>query len=255
MIFAAWSGEEIGLIGSSRFVKEVAQRLKGDQDAKLNDVFAANLNMDMVGRLDKSLVLQGTGSSSIWPQVIEQRNIPVGLPIKTQSDAYLPTDATSFYLREVPILNAFTGAHDDYHTPRDTADKINYPGTEKVTRFMALVARGLAGAEEAPDYVKVERPEGQGRRANLRAYLGTVPDYSQGDTVGVKLSGATKGGPADKAGIQGGDVVVDVAGKAVKNIYDYTYVLESLKVGEMVKITVLRKGKRITLEVTPGSRQ
>ena len=112
-----------------------------------------------------------------------------------------------------------------------------------------------AGAEEAPDYVKVERPEGQGRRANLRAYLGTVPDYSQGDAVGVKLSGATKGGPADKAGIQGGDVVVDVAGKAVKNIYDYTYVLESLKVGEMVKITVLRKGKRITLEVTPGSRQ
>ena len=255
VIFAAWSGEEIGLIGSSRFVKETAQRLKGDQDAKLNDVFAANLNMDMVGRLDKSLVLQGTGSSSIWPQVIEQRNVPVGLPIKTQSDAYLPTDATSFYLREVPILNAFTGAHDDYHTPRDTADKINYPGTEKVTRFMALVARGLAGAEEAPDYVKVERPEGQGRRANLRAYLGTVPDYSQGDVVGVKLSGATKGGPADKAGIQGGDVVVDVAGKAVKNIYDYTYVLESLKVGEMVKITVLRKGKRITLEVTPGSRQ
>ena len=81
------------------------------------------------------------------------------------------------------------------------------------------------------------------------------PDYSQGDVVGVKLSGATKGGPADKAGVKGGDVVVDVAGKAVKNIYDYTYVLESLKVGEMVKITVVRKGKKITLEVTPGSRQ
>ena len=89
----------------------------------------------------------------------------------------------------------------------------------------------------------------------IRDSLGTVPDYSQGDVVGVKLSGATKGCPADKAGVKGGDVVVDVAGKAVKNIYDYTYVLESLKVGEMVKITVVRKGKKITLEVTPGSRQ
>ncbi|MFM1561228.1 MAG: PDZ domain-containing protein, partial [Roseibacillus sp.] len=208
-----------------------------------------------VGRLDKALVLQGIGSSSIWPKVIEQRNAPVGLPIKTQSDAYLPTDATSFYLREVPILNAFTGAHEDYHTPNDTADKINYAGTEKVTRFMALVARGLATSEATPDYVKVERPEGQGRRANLRAYLGTVPDYSQGDIVGVKLSGATKGGPADKAGIKGGDIVINLAGKAVKNIYDYTFVLEALKVGETVKITVLRKGKKLTLDVTPGSRQ
>lgn len=255
VVFAAWSGEEIGLIGSSKFVQNVAQKLKGNADAMLNDVFAANLNMDMVGRLEKSLVLQGIGSSSVWPAIIEQRNAPIGLPIKTQSDAYLPTDATSFYLREVPILNAFTGAHDDYHTPNDTADKINYPGTERVTRFMALVARGLASGEGAPDYVKVERPEGQGRRANLRAYLGTVPDYSQGDIVGVKLSGATKGGPADKAGIKGGDIVVDVAGKEVKNIYDYTYVLESLKVGEKVKISVMRKGKKVTLEVTPGSRQ
>ena len=120
---------------------------------------------------------------------------------------------------------------------------------------MALVARGLASADEAPDYVKVERPEGQGRRANLRAYLGTVPDYSQGDVVGVKLSGATKGGPADKAGIKGGDVVINVAGKEVKNIYDYTYVLEALKVGESVAITVRRKGKKLTLNVVPGSRQ
>ena len=120
---------------------------------------------------------------------------------------------------------------------------------------MALVARGLAAAVEEPDYVKVERPEGQGRRANLRAYLGTVPDYSQGDIVGVKLSGATKGGPADKAGIEAGDVVVNVSGKEVKNIYDYTYLLESLKVGEKVKITVLRKGKKVILEVVPGSRQ
>ncbi|MDE0595099.1 MAG: M28 family peptidase [Roseibacillus sp.] len=255
VVFAAWSGEEIGLIGSSKFVQETARKRMGDVDAKLNEVFAANLNMDMIGRLDQSLVLQGIGSSKIWPQVIERRNAPIGLPIKTQSDAYLPTDATSFYLRDVPILNAFTGAHEDYHTPNDTADKINYPGTEKITKFMVLVARGLATAKKAPDYVKVERPEGQGRRANLRAYLGTVPDYSQGDLVGVKLSGATKGGPADTAGIKGGDVVVSVAGKEVKNIYDYTYVLESLKVGVTVKISVLRKGQKMTLDVTPGSRQ
>lgn len=255
VIFAAWSGEEIGLIGSSRFVQDTAKAVHGSADAKLGDVFAANLNMDMVGRLEKSLVLQGVGSSSIWPAVVEQRNAPVGLPIQLQSDAYLPTDATSFYLRDVPILSAFTGAHDDYHTPEDTPDKINYPGARDVTRFMSLVTRGLVTSPEAPDYAKVERPEGQGRRANLRAYLGTVPDYSQGDLVGVKLSGATKGGPADKAGVKGGDVVVELAGKEIKNIYDYTYVLEALKVGEVVKMIVLRGGERVTLEVTPGSRQ
>ena len=97
--------------------------------------------MDMIGRFDNKLVLQGVGSSSSWPTEIEKRNAPIGLPITTQSDSYLATDATSFYLRGVPILNAFTGAHEDYHTPLDTIDKINFDGAAQVTKFMALLTR------------------------------------------------------------------------------------------------------------------
>src|SRR5205823_11475562 len=179
---------------------------------------AAYLNMDMIGRLDKTLILQGVGSSSIWPGEIERANVPLGLSITAQNDSYLPTDATSFYLKGVPILNAFTGAHADYHTPRDTADKINYAGAEKITRLMAALTRSLATREEAPDYQVMEKPGGALGRVNLRAYLGTIPDYAQGDVVGVKLSGVVKGGPAERAGIQGGDIIVAPAGKKVENI-------------------------------------
>ena len=249
-VFAAWSGEELGLIGSAHF----ANSQDPDGDASISDRYAACLNMDMIGRLTKTVVLQGIGSSPFWPGEIEKRNVVVGLPITMQDDAYLSTDATSFYLKKVPILNAFTGAHEDYHTPRDTPDKIDYEGTAKVSRLMALVTRGLLTSEETPEFTEVERPENQGQRAGLRAYLGTIPDYAQGDVVGVKLSGATKGAPADKAGIKAGDVIKSVAGKEVKNIYDYTFVLEALKIGEEVGIEVERAGKILKLKITPGSR-
>jgi len=112
--------------------------------------------MDMVGRLDKKLIVQGVGSSSIWKSEIERRNVPVGLPITVQNDSYLPTDASSFYMRGVPILNAFTGSHSDYHTPRDTPDKLNYEGAAKIANFMALVTRSVAMRADPPDYVRAD---------------------------------------------------------------------------------------------------
>ena len=164
LLFAAWSGEELGLLGSDHFVKALA---KSDDATKADEAshhgagggqsiypsIAAYLNMDMVGRLDKHLILQGVGSSSIWRGEIERRNAPVGLPITLQDDSYLPTDASSFYMQGVPILSAFTGAHSEYHTPRDTPDKLNYDGAAQVARFMGLVAAGLAASESPPDYV------------------------------------------------------------------------------------------------------
>jgi S1-C subfamily serine protease len=101
----------------------------------------------------------------------------------------------------------------------------------------------------------VERPKDQGTRANMRISLGTIPDYSTGDLEGVKLSGVRAGGPADVAGIQGGDVIVELAGKAIKNIYDYTYTMDALKVGEPVPVVVLRDGQKVTLTITPAARQ
>ncbi len=248
VIFIGWSGEELGLLGSDQFVKRF-----GKQD--LSDRFGAYLNMDMVGRLRDAAIMQGVGSASEWPAIIEQRNAPVGLNITLQQDAYLPTDAMSFYLHNVPVLSAFTGSHPEYHSPRDTADLLNYPGTAKIAKLVALIGRDLAMRHEGLHYQKMERKQEKSVRGGMRAYLGTIPDYAQEDGKGVRLNGATKGGPAEKAGIQPGDVIVELAGTPIENIYDYTYVLQALKVGQPVKMVVRRAGQLVELEIIPGSRQ
>ncbi len=290
VIFAAWSGEELGLIGSSHFAKQLQasperhsasphasdphtsdphaagshssdphaadRNNAGPQaDGAVYPGIAACLNMDMIGRFEKRLVLQGVGSSSIWRGEIERRNAPIGLPITLQDDSYLPTDASTFFMRGVPILSAFTGSHSDYHTPRDTPDKLNYEAAADIARFMGLVTRSLVTRDAPPDYVSQTAPEEGQRRANLRAYLGTIPDYAESDLKGVKLSGVAKDGPAAKAGVQAGDVIVELAGKKIDNIYDYTYAIEALKIGQPVKIVVTRAEKSVEMELVPGSRQ
>ena len=286
VVFAAWSGEEIGLLGSSHYVKTLetlfsqhAAAVGGDapegkpedpQEAKeggkkaddltgpntggLNLYIAACLNMDMVGRLQEKLVLQGTGSSASWQKIVERANVPLGLSLSLQDDSYIPTDASVFFMHGVPILSAFTGNHSEYHTPRDTPEKLNYEGISKIASLMMLVCRQLISDERPPEYVAQDRPKDGQRRASLRAYLGTVPDYAETDVKGVQLSGVAKGGPADKAGIKGGDIIVKLAGKAIENIYDYTYAIEALKSGQEVELIVTRGGKDVTVKVTPGSR-
>jgi Tol biopolymer transport system component len=253
IIFAGWSGEEIGLLGANAWCRDLAKGIFKDENAKLNLILGANLNMDMIGRLGKSLILQGLGSSDWWASEIEKRNAVTGLSLQTQQDCYLPTDASVFYLRGVPILNAFTGQHADYHKPTDTPDKINYPGTEQVTRFMGLIARSLATGQDVPFYKEQKRPD-EGSRGGLRVYLGTVPDYSQDGIEGVKLSGVSAIGPAAKAGVIAGDIITKLAGKDIKNIYDYTFVMGVLKIGQETEMEVLRAGKKEVLKITPGSR-
>ena len=241
----------MGLLGSNHYVRATT---KNSSSSDLSGHLGAALNMDMIGRLRESLILQGVGSSSIWPAEIEKRNAPVGLPITTQADTYLATDATSFYLAQVPILSAFTGAHEEYHTPRDTIDTVNFEGAQQVSKFMALVMRGLLVSEETPDYLKVEKPAGRGSRSNLRAYLGTIPDYAQEDVKGVKISGTSKNSPAEKAGLKAGDIIVELDGKEILNIYDYSALLGALKIDVETSISVTRNEKRIKLVITPSSR-
>jgi len=252
LLFAAWSGEELGMLGSNHFIKDFKSHLP--QEETLGTQITAYLNLDMVGRLRKNLILQGVGSSSFWLDTIEENNFPAKLPIQTQDDCYLPTDATAFYVSGIPILSAFTGAHEEYNTPRDTPESINYDGLENISSLMASIARSLVTREDPIDYIEIP-PATSARRANLRAYLGTIPDYSQTDAKGVKLSGVAGGGPADVGGIQTGDIVVEVAGTKIDNIYDYTYAIEALKIGQPVAIVVIRQGERLSIEVTPGSRE
>lgn len=285
LVFAAWSGEELGLIGSSYFVDQLLKQQTGTDSnsaaesptnlgaasnpaatatnaatpaptTSLYPMISANLNLDMVGRLRENLVLQGLGSSPAWKSEIEKRNLPVGLSLVLQDDCDLPTDASVFYRRGVPILAAFTGSHEDYHKPTDTPEKLNLDGAAQIGRLMTLISRGLASADEPLAFQLYQGAQAEGqRRVNLRAYLGTVPEYGADDVKGVLLSSVTKNSPADKAGLLGGDVIVELSGKPIDNVYDYTYGIEALKVGQQTSISVLREGKRLQLNIIPGSRE
>ncbi len=252
ILFAAWSGEELGLLGSAHFARELAEQLHAD---KLSPAISSYVNMDMIGRLRDNVVIGGIGSSSIWNDEIEKAKKNLDLAISTQDDSYLPTDATSFFVKGVPFINAFTGAHEDYHTPRDTAEKVNCEGAAKVAQFMANVTLSLANRDAAPDYIGQAKPQGSGTDTGLRAYLGTIPDYGQNGVTGLPLAGVAEGGPASKAGLKSGDVIVELGGMKVENIYDYTYAIEALKIGEEVGIVVNRNGERVEMKITPAPRE
>ena len=247
LIFALWSGEEIGLIGSASFAEKPPVPLTN---------IAAYVNFDMVGRLrENKLTLQGVGSSKVWRKLIEKRNVAAGFALTLQDDPYLPTDTTSLYPKRIPVLNFFTGSHDDYHRPTDTADKLNLDGLERITQFARQIVLDLATAPARPDLARVERSDtGTGSRDTLRAYLGSIPDYST-EIKGVKLSGVRAGSPAEKGGLKSGDVIVEFGSQKIANIYDYTYALDAVKIGTPVKVTVLRDGQRVEVTVTPEARK
>ncbi|MEE8475564.1 MAG: M28 family peptidase [Myxococcota bacterium] len=199
VIFAVWSGEEVGLLGSAAFTRGFAEQSHGTARAA-----AAYINLDMIGRLRDRMVLYGVGSSSTWRSVIERSNAPIGLPIVLREDSYLPTDATSFHVKGIPTLTMFTGVHSEYHTPRDRPGTLNYAGLVRITRFVEAVARVVAASPAVPDFVVADAPQRLGERAGLRAALGTIPSYTEGEVLGLPISGVTRGGPAEGAGLRGG---------------------------------------------------
>jgi membrane-associated protease RseP (regulator of RpoE activity) len=215
------------------------------------------LNMDMVGRLrDDRLMVMGVGTALEFPGLVENVNRATGrFTIRTASDGYGPSDHSSFYKRQVPVLMLFTGAHADYHKPSDTADKVDGAGLAKVAAF----ARALVDSLDARPRVTFQRAKADstvGRIAGgggYGAYLGTIPDYMQTEG-GVRLSGVRAGAPADQAGLKEGDVIVKFDGVRIDNIYDYTFALRSRKPGQAVRITVQRAGAEPEFVVTLGRR-
>lgn len=247
VVLAFWSGEELGALGSHDFLAG------GIIDP---EQIAAYVNLDMVGRVrDDKLVLQAVGTSRVWPRLIEQSNIPVGLDLQTREDPYLPTDTLNFVQAGIPTLDLFTGSHEEYHRPADRAQTLNYEDLERVARFGALVTYKAANLETAPDFIEVERdPQAGGGRDGARIYTGTIPDYTA-EVEGLRLSGVIGGGPAESAGLQEGDIIVELAGQSITNVYDYMYALESLETGEAVVVVFLRDGKRHETTITPASRE
>jgi hypothetical protein len=247
ILLSFWSGEELGLLGSAAFVGAPPVAL---------DQLGAYFNFDMVGRMQSNkLTVQATGTSAAWPRILERANIVAGFDLQLQEDPYQPTDVASFNLAGIPSLNFFTGVHTDYHRPSDSADKINFEDLDRVVEFATSVVRQVVELDEAPSFTKVApRTSGSASRAGIRVFTGTIPDYSS-DVKGLLLGGVIGGGPAEAAGLQKGDVIIEIAGQTIANIYDYTYALDVLKIGEPAKVVYLRGGQRRETTLVPAARR
>jgi len=204
---------------------------------------------------DNKLIVQGAGTSPEWPKILEQANVVAGFDLQVQDDPYQPTDVATFNNVSIPCLSFFTGAHADYHKPSDTADKIDYDDLDRVVDFAVAIVRRLVDADRPPQFTKVEQQLQPGSgRAGVRVFTGTIPDYAS-DAKGLLLSGVIGGGPAEQAGLRKGDVIVQIGGQTITNIYDYTYALDVLKIGQPTTVIYLRDGKRLETTLTPAARK
>jgi Zn-dependent M28 family amino/carboxypeptidase len=257
IIMASFSGEEEGLLGSAYYAKNPPVPLSST---------VAMINMDMVGRLRSNmLIVSGTATSPEWKPLLEEMNKQTGhapgsdtasstrFKLALGDDGYGPSDHQSFYIRDIPVLFFFTGSHDDYHKPSDTADKINAEGIKQVAELVTDVAIRVADEPARIAFTKVKR-ESKPTSGGFRVYLGTIPNYAD-QADGLKLDGVRPDSPAERAGLKAGDVVVKLGRVDVKNVYDYTYALEELKPGVEIEMVVRRDAKLMTVMITPDKRR
>jgi aminopeptidase YwaD len=240
LLFISFSGEELGLLGSSYYVKNPIFPL---------DRTICMINMDMIGRLrDKALIVYGIGTSPGFEALVRKYDADSSFALKLNKDGYGPSDQSSFYAKRIPVLFFFTDIHPDYHRPSDTYDKLDYGGEQRVVQFVDSIALALDRSPEQPQYVAVEAPRPMQAGRSTRAYMGTIPDFGE-QVEGMKLSGVREGGPAAKAGLQAGDIIVKFGKVDVKNLYDFTYALGEYKPGDEVEVVVKRGGETKTFRV------
>lgn len=242
----AFSGEEIGVLGSTALTRNPPAGLdmKG---------LVAMLNMDMVGRLrGNALSVLGSDSAEEWGAIVKPLCERVGLACSLGGDGYGPSDQYPFYAAGVPVLHLFTGVHEDYHKPSDDADKINAEGGVRVASLMAELTEALSARPERLAYKSLPAPAPRGDTRSMGASLGTVPDYAGDGRPGVLLSGVRAGSAAEQAGLQRGDLLVELGGTPIRDIHDFMYVLRRARPGEKAAAVVLRGEERVTVEVTYG---
>ncbi len=247
IVFLAFSGEELGLLGSSYYTKNPTWPMERT---------VAMINLDMIGRPKEGKVyIGGMGTSPIFKELVEQAN-RTGLTLSYQQGGYGPSDHSSFYVKNIPVLFFFSGLHADYHKPSDLPDRLLYADEARVADLVLRAAEVLAVREERPAFVRVQepRPVVGGGGGGYGAYFGSIPDMGE-EVEGVKFADIRDGSPAAKAGLKGGDILVEFAGKPIKNLYDFTYALRAHKPGETVSVTVLRGGERMTVNVTLEQRK
>lgn len=237
-LFIAFSGEEKGLFGSSYFAKNPTIDLE-----RANYMF----NMDMVGRLNdkKALAVYGIGTSPNWKELLEDNN-SYSLDLVFEESGVGPSDHTSFYLQDIPVLHFFTGQHEDYHTPADDADKINYDGMLIVASYIYDLIVDLDD-EMKLEFVKTKTEDSQ-KAPKYSVTLGVMPDYMYSEG-GMRIDGVSDGGAADRAGMEAGDVVVKMGDIIVTDMMTYMEGLSKFKKGDKTIVKIRRDEMILDMDV------
>jgi hypothetical protein len=246
LVFVAFSGEELGLLGSAEYVRHPAVPL---------DKTVLMVNLDMVGRLrDRRLYVGGVDSGSGLRALVGRLAADLPLAPELRASPFAPSDHTSFYVAGRPVLFFFTGAHADYHRPSDTWERINADGLASVATLAARVVAAVAADPTPPAYAKVDAPA-RGSRGGYGPYFGVVPEFGEGPSGGVRISGVRPGSPADKAGVRAGDVIVKFGGVDVKTLEDLTFALRGRRAGDEIQVVLVRQGQEQTVRAILAERR
>jgi hypothetical protein len=251
LVFIAFAGEELGLLGSRHYV---------DKPTLPIEQTVAMINLDMIGRSNGRILVSGFESAPELRDDLKavQAGLSVNVSTSREGSAGIgASDDTSFLLRRVPSIFFFSGLHADYHRPSDDWEKIDSPGGAAVASLAYGLAERIAGR---PDRVRFVPPPAQASSGSSGSassggygpYFGSIPDFAEGDSSGVKFAEVREGSPAAKAGLQRNDVMTSFDGMPIKTLYDFTYALREKKPGDKVEVVVLRDGKEIktTVELT-----
>lgn len=238
-LFLCFSGEELGLIGSKKFVDN-----SDFEPSKIN----AMINMDMIGRLNdstKKLLVYGVGTSPSFVNTVENANTYFKLVL--DSSGVGPSDHTSFYLKNIPVLHFFTGQHPDYHKPSDDSEKINFVGEQKVLEYIIEIVKKI-DVEPKLEFKKT-RDSNNDNAPKFKVTLGIMPDYSF-EGKGVKVDGVSDNKPAFNAGVKKGDIIIKLGNLEVTDMRSYMQGLAESKKGDTKELVVKRNGKDEILKVT-----
>lgn len=238
-LFVAFSGEELGLYGSKYYVEHPTLPLS---------TYNYMVNMDMVGRLNDStrtVTIGGYGTSPAWNGLLAGARSQ-GFKVKFDSSGTGPSDHTSFYRKDIPVLFFFTGLHTDYHRPSDDADRINYTGTLMIVKYIQSVVEA-SGANGKLAFQKT-REQQTSTSARFSVSMGIMPDYTFSGS-GVRVDGVSENRPAIKAGIKAGDIVVKLGDYAISSVESYMQALGKFKKGDATKATVRRGIEELTFDI------
>jgi len=284
IVFIAFSGEEGGLLGSNYYVNHPIVPLANT---------VAMFNMDMIGRMkNRNLIIGGIGTATEWRSLVEAANRSQGLTVSLagiprsngaqvhapivvgangqtivttdasqqfqltlNEDGFGPSDHSSFYAKQIPVLFFWTGTHEDYHKPSDTADKINYEDEARILGLIARLVHGVDAEAKRPTYAVAKSQPAAGRTTGgFSISLGTIPNYAD-SSDGLLIDGVRENSPAATAGINTGDKIVKLAGRDIRNVYDYTAALGEMRAGQEYEVELMRGGERLKLKIIPASRR